>query len=425
MKYFGDGRDWFFQKRFGMFVHWGIYSLGGLHEQELQRLHGDPDEYWQRIHQFDPVKFDPTQWIAMARSAGMEYMVVTAKHHDGFCMWDTAETDFKITNTPYGKDVIGMLAEECHRQDFPLVIYYSVVDWHHSAYPNIGRHHELKTDPAKHDVPAYLDFLKKQIAELCSNYGEIHGIWWDMNVPGWEDGEIHAMIRRLQPNAVINNRGFGPGDFSTPERNWVTVPNLPFDTPVEACDSIGINSWGFRKEEDYHSLYYLKQKIARFLALNGNFLLNAGPRPDGTFPPEAVRIFAELGKWYRKVKDALCASPCYGLVKDPSILCTGGGDTLNVILTERLTASTARLKPLNLEPESVTLLNDGSSISWTHDPTVYELVADPTPYLRLREIPADALEGDVPVLTLKFPGADLRGIEQTEKPQEKTICSAG
>ena len=143
MRHFNDGRDWFFEKRFGLMVHWGIYSVGARHEQELQRMKTPVAVYESYARRFDPVKFDPAQWLDMAQEAGMEYLVFTTKHHDGFCMWDTAQTDYNIMHTPYGRDVVGLLAEECHKRNFPLVLYYSVVDWHHPAYPNLGRHHEI------------------------------------------------------------------------------------------------------------------------------------------------------------------------------------------------------------------------------------------------------------------------------------------
>ncbi len=146
-----DPRSWFMEKRFGMFVHWGIYACGGRHEQEQMRYNVPPAVYEKYADIFNPVKFDPAQWLDMIQENGMQYLVFTAKHHDGFCMWDTAETNYNIMNTPYGKDIVGMLAEECHKQKFPLELYYSCVDWHHPAYPNLGRHHEITTDPSKHD----------------------------------------------------------------------------------------------------------------------------------------------------------------------------------------------------------------------------------------------------------------------------------
>lgn len=257
MKRFGDLRDWFFEKRFGLFVHWGIYSVGERHEQELWRFGTPREEYERYAECFNPVNFNPRAWLDAAENAGMQYLVFTAKHHDGFCMWDTHETDFNIMNTPYRRDVLGMLADECHKRNFPLVIYYSAVDWHHPQYPNLGRHHEIVTAPEKHDMDAYMRFLKAQVRDYARTTERFTGSGGDMNVPKYVDDSVNEMIRNLQPAAVINNRGYGEGDFSTPERNFQENPTLPFAAPTEACDSIGVNSWGYRREEDYYSVYVL------------------------------------------------------------------------------------------------------------------------------------------------------------------------
>ncbi len=402
-----DPRNWFSQKRFGMFVHWGLYAVHGLHEQEIWRYHVPPKKYYLCINEFNPVKFDPVKWLDMIQENGMEYLVFTAKHHDGFCMWDTAETDFNIMNTPYRRDILGMLAEECHKRSFPLEIYYSCVDWHHPNYPNIGRHHEIKTDPAKHDFAAYMDFLKRQIRELCTNYGTIHGIWWDMNVPQHQDIEIAEMIHRLQPAAVINNRGYGPGDYSTPERDFQSDGYLPFSDLTEACDSVGMNSWGYRKDEDYFSLRKLERQIALYTSLGGNFLLNAGPMVDGTFPKESTDILHGVGDWYKRVCSALRATPCYGIVSSQDVLATGSNHILNLIFLNPPSGETFILKGLDILPESAVMLNTGDSVQFTLDHMVYTL-GEPAA-LRLRKLPADRMGGEVPVIQLKFKDPVIHG----------------
>jgi len=400
MQKFNDSRDWFFQKRFGLFVHWGIYAVGGLHEQELQRYRTPWSEYLKYMAQFNPVKFNPAEWLDLAQETGMEYLVFTTKHHDGFCMWDTKETDFNIMHTPYGKDLLAELAEECHKRKFPLELYYSVVDWNQPNYPNIGRHHEIQTDPSRHDMGKYMKFLKNQIRELCTNYGEIHGIWWDMNVPQLRDPSVSAMIRELQPSALINNRGFDTGDYTTPERNFQADPTIPFANPTEACNSVGVNSWGFRRDEDYFTVSTLERQMASNLALGGNYLLNAGPMPDGRFPQESVGILNELGKWYNAVGSALTAPSCYGVLDRKDILCTGGGRTLNLVLLNPPESSTLYLDPLNVLPEKAELLNSGTEVEATLEHIVYR--RQEPPVLRLRKIPAEQLRGEIPVLRLTF-----------------------
>ena len=394
-----DKRNWFCRERFGMFIHWGIYSVGGKHEQELWRYKTPWDQYRTYMDAFDPVKFDPVKWLDMIQENNMKYMVITAKHHDGFCMWDTKETSFNIMNTPYRKDIIGMLADECHKRNFPLQLYYSCVDWHHKAYPNLGRHHEIVTDPAYHDMEEYMDFLKRQIRELCTNYGTIHGIWWDMNVPQHEDPSVNAMIRELQECAVINNRGYSAGDYSTPERNF-TDEHLPFANLTEACDSVGMNSWSYRKDEDYFSVRKLERQIAMFTSLGGNFLLNAGPGPDGDFPAEAKEKLAAVGKWYGKTGEALTASPCPGVIGNKNIICTGSGKKLNLVLLDPLPGETLRLESFTHTPEKAVLLNTGEEIPWTFEPMSYFITQSPV--LRLRKIPVDRMNGEIPVIQLTF-----------------------
>ena len=252
-----DGRSWFSEKRFGMFVHWGLYAIPAWHEQYQWRAGIPREEYGKLMHEFNPRKFSPEKWLDLLQEAGMEYLTFTTKHHDGFCLWDTAQTDFNIMRSPYKADILKKLADSCHARKIPLCLYYSIADWHQKNYPNQGRHHEL-LKPEKGDEPdwdKYMEFLKAQVRELCSNYGEIHGFWWDMNVPKYKDPSVNAMIRKLQPKAVINNRGFDEGDFGTPERDYrpVEQDRQALSRLTEACQSVGSLSWGYKKDEEYYA----------------------------------------------------------------------------------------------------------------------------------------------------------------------------
>jgi alpha-L-fucosidase len=394
---------WLEDKKFGMFVHWGLYSIPAVHEQYWQRWNVERNEYVKLSDEFNPTEFEPAAWLDLAKEAGMEYLVFTAKHHDGFCLWDTRQTDFNVMNSPYRKDVLKMLADECHKQDFPLVIYYSVVDWYQPTYPNIGRHHEIVTDPAEHDMAAYVEFVKAQIRELCTNYGTIHGIWWDMNVPEYKDQSVHKLIRELQPSAMINNRGFGNGDFSTPERDWDPERANPHGgrhNLIEACQSVGVNSWGYRKDEDYFSSSYLMQCIDEWLADGANYLLNIGPKADGRIPLQAESILKDIGKWMYGVRQSFKGKPAPRLLADNSLKVVCDGDTLYVHCPPGINSSTLKLKPLDDEPKSVVLMNSGQELDWTMEPIVYEQGAGEK-YLRIRNIPADELSGP-PVIRLDF-----------------------
>jgi alpha-L-fucosidase len=200
-----------------------------------------------------------------------------------------------------------MLAEACRKRNIPLCLYYSVVDWNHPNYPNLGRHHELPPQPQDSpDWEQYMEFLKAQVRELCTNYGEIHGFWWDMNVPQYKDYMINAMIRRLQPKAVINNRGFDEGDFGTPERDFDhdAAETRSFSRPTEACQSVGMESWGYKKDEDFYTDRHLMSSIDRYLARDANYLLNVGPNADGLIPSESAAILRRIGNWKKTVDEA-------------------------------------------------------------------------------------------------------------------------
>lgn len=423
MRRFGDGRDWFFEARFGLFVHWGLYAIPGWHEQHQQRARVPREEYGKLAREWNPERFDPDAWLDLAEAAGMRYVCLTAKHHDGFCLWDTRQTDFKATNTPDGRDVVRLLADACHRRGFPLCLYYSVVDWHHPNYPNQGRHHELPPQPGDEpDWERYMEFLKAQVRELCTEYGEIHGFWWDMNVPEHVAPSVNEMISALQPNAVINNRGFDKGDFGTPERDYdkTAAEAAPLARPTEACQSVGAESWGYRRDEDYYSDRHLLRSIDRYLARGANYLLNVGPAPDGTLPPEATAILRRVGAWFASVRESLVdgAEPAPGLTTNPNVLLTRRGeDTLYVHLCGEPTADGVKLKPLAAAPRRVTLLNTGAPAEWALDMAPSDHV-EQRAYLRLRRLPVNEMAGTVPVVKLEFDGPVAPAGADAEDPED-------
>lgn len=398
---FGDGRDWWFERRYGMFVHWGLYAIHGWHEQEQWRRRVPRSEYQKLAAQWNPTRFQPDAWLDLAQEAGMQYLCLTAKHHDGFCLWDTKLTRYNTMNTPYGKDIVGRLAEACHRRKFPLCLYYSIADWHHPSYPNQGRHHELPPQPGDTpDLLAYTEFVREQIRELCTQYGEIHGIWWDMNVDQHRDPSISALIRQLQPKAVINDRGYDDGDFGTPERDYESKIDLT--RRVEACQSVGMESWGWRKDEDYYTDRHLMRSIAKFRARDANYLLNVGPKGDGTIPAEAARLLKRLGAWYRSVHEAFEGTiPCSELSANRSVLLTRRGNVLYVVCHTDLLGTAIKLKPLAIAPSRATLLNTGKPVGFSLELAPSDHV-EQRGFLRLTNLPADALSGTVPVIKLEF-----------------------
>lgn len=405
MERFGDGRDWFFERRYGMFVHWGLYALEGWHEQHQLRQRLSRAEYEQWAVRWNPGKFNPEAWLDLAEEAGMEYLCFTTKHHDGFCMWDTKLTDFNTMNTPYGRDILGMLAEACHKRQFPLCLYYSCADWHHPHYPNEGRHHELPPQPGDEpNLERYLDFVRGQVRELCTQYGQIHGFWWDMNVPQHYDPSLNQMIRELQPGIIINNRGYDEGDFGTPERDYDPEGEklLAFEKPTEACQSVGVESWGWREEEDYYSDRYLMSSIDRYLARGANYLLNVGPTAEGEIAPVQQEILRRLGRWIRRVREALWeVEPCSHWTENRSVLLTRRGKTLYVHLYQPPVCDAVKLKPINALPQKAILLNDGRSVEFSVDVLPSEHATQQT-CLRLKRLPVNEMANEVLIVKLEY-----------------------
>ncbi len=390
--HFTDGRSWFERKRFGMFIHLGIYAGGEWHEQHMFRKRLTREQYARYLREFNPVKFDPAAWLDLAAEAGMEYLTFTTKHVDGFCMWDTKQTGYNITRTPYGKDVLAMLAGACHQRNMPLCLYYSCADMHHPNYPNAGRDYELPA-PAPGDRPdlaRYLDFVKAQIRELCTNYGRIHGFWWDANVIKHRDPTLNALIRSLQPGIIINNRGYDEGDFGTPERDWYDFVDteIAFDKPVEACQSVGFQSWGWRKDEDYYRDAHLIRSIQKVMAKGGNYLLNVGARPDGTIDETSTAILRRIGKWFKTVRGSLIdVEQASALTSNREVALTRRGNTLYVHLIKEPETSAVLLPPLTLLPRRATLLNTGEAVGFdiADLPRLYK--DNPNRCLRLKQLP--------------------------------------
>ncbi len=395
----------FGERRFGLFIHWGLYAIPGWHEQIQMRQGMDKRQYQALQAQFDPQRFDPDEWIDLAEQAGMTYICFTTKHHDGFCLWDTQYTNFKITHTPYGRDTLAMLADACKRRGMGLSLYYSIPDWHHpNGYNPLSSHQVPPAPEDEPDMDRYIDFVKNQIAELCTNYGEIMSFFWDIP-PNIYDPTLNAIIRRLQPGILINDRGFEDGDYSTPERH---VPDgWKFDKPTEAVQSIGRQSWGYRTNEDYYSQQFLTQSIAKIMAMGGNYALNVGPRADGTIPEIGANIIRGVGLWYLSVKEAYeGAEPISEVFGRDDLMFTRKGNALYVHLVPAPESSGIILNPVSVLPHSAILLNNGAAVKAVVEkmPTL----ANEKDYLHVSDIPVNEFVSQVIVIKLVFD--DLDGI---------------
>lgn len=333
----------------------------------------------------------------------MKYLCITAKHCDGFCLWDTKQTDFNTINTPYGKDIIRMIADACHKRNIPLCLYYSIVDWNNPNYPHQGRAHELQPQPQ--DSPnqgKYIEFVREQVRELCSNYGEIHGFWWDAMRIDVVDPSINTMIRKLQPQAVINNRGFDEGDFSTPERDYLKDDYESFDRPTEACQSVGIESWGYRQNEDYYNDRYLIQSIDKYLARDANYLLNVGPDPLGVIPKQSQTILKNIGKWYKSVWESLLnVEPASFLTSNKQVMLTRRNHTLYVHLNKNPQGNVIKLRPFTVAPQTSVLLNDGRKVDFEVEFAPQDHQKQMS-YLRLINLPTNEMANTILVIKLEF-----------------------
>ena len=306
-------RQWFQDARLGLFIHWGIYSVLGDGEWVMNNRKITVAEYEKLPPRFNPAQFDAAAWVALAKAAGMRYITITSKHHDGFAIFDSRQTDWDIADrTPYKKDVLKMLAEECRKQGIKLFFYHSHLDWRHPDYFPLGRTGRNTGRPESGDWYRYLDFLDAQIRELLTNYGEIGGLWfdgwWDKPKADWRLEKTYRLIHELQPAALVGNNHHQPPfegeDFQMFEKDLPGQNTAGFNAearigalPLESCETIN-KAWGYNQNDhQYKSTRELVHYLVRAAGHNANFLLNVGPRPDGTIQPEFVQRLREIGAW--------------------------------------------------------------------------------------------------------------------------------
>ncbi len=319
---------WWSEARFGMFIHWGLYSIpagewkGSTNHAEWIRTTAQIPltEYGKFVGQFNPVKFNAAEWVRMAKNAGMKYITITSKHHDGFCLFDSKYTDFDVMSTPFKRDILKELADACHKEGIKMCWYHSIMDWHHPDYlPRREWEKDRPTDGA--DFDRYVQHMKNQLKELLTNYGEISVLWFDGE---WEStwntkygSELYNYVRSLQPNIIINNRvgagrsgmegftkaGEFAGDFGTPEQEIPAtgMPGLYWET----CMTMN-NNWGYNKHDDHwKSTEDLIRKLADIASKGGNFLLNVGPTSEGVFPAPSIERLRQIGDWMKVNGEAI------------------------------------------------------------------------------------------------------------------------
>lgn len=377
--------DWFMQARFGMFIHWGLYAIPARGEWVRSTEKISVEQYQPFFEDFNPIHYNPKQWAKAAKAAGMKYAVMTAKHHDGFCLFDSKLTDYKATNTPAGRDLIREYVEAFRSEGLAVGLYYSLLDWHHEDYPAYeDTIHPMRGNEAykdqKKDFTRYVDYMHGQVRELLTGYGKIDILWFDfsygeMTGEKWRATELVKMVRELQPHVIIDNRlgsnirSKNPapyaGDFASPEQiippcGVVNEEGTP--VPWEACITLNGN-WGYNAaDKNYKSPKQVIRGLVECVSKNGNLLLNVGPNAKGEIPEESLEILSNVGEWMRKNGSSVYHCGMSGFSKPEWGRYTQNGNTLYAHIYDRGMGPIA-LENLNGKIKKARLLADGSEIN--------------------------------------------------------------
>ncbi|WP_309119939.1 alpha-L-fucosidase [Paenibacillus sp.] len=383
----------FLKDRFGMFIHWGLYAIPARGEwvRSVEKISNEA--YQPYFEEFDASRYDPKAWARAAKQAGQKYAVLTTKHHDGFCLFDSALTDYKATNTPAGRDLVREYVDAFRAEGLGVGFYYSIIDWHHDDYPAYGdRIHPERDNPAFKDKPIdfdrYLNYMHGQVRELLTNYGPIDIMWFDfsyddMTGEKWKATELVRMIRSIQPNIIIDNRLGGnikaaepevyAGDFYSPEQ--IIPPGGIVDEngksiPWEACITLNDN-WGYHSEDRaYKSPKQVVRTLVECVSKNGNLLLNVGPDAKGEIPKPSLDILEGVGEWLRLNGDSIYGCGASALPKPEWGRYTQNGNKLYAHVFDR-GVGPIYFQGLKGKIKKARLLRDGSelivSVPWMAD----------------------------------------------------------
>ena len=408
--------EWFTRARFGMFIHFGLYSIPARGEWVRSEEFIPNEDYDPLIHEFNPTHCDMRQWMRAIRDTGAQYVVLTAKHHDGFCLFDSAYTDFKSTNSPAGRDLVREYLDAARECGLRAGLYFSIIDWRHPDFPHYGdRQHPMRNDPAygneNRNFDRYLDYMHAQVREICSNYGKLDLIWFDFsydNLRGeaWRATELMEMVRTLQPDVVINNRlevsgeGYGSlaackptpyhGDFITPEK--MVPPHSLVDAegrPLvwESCVTMN-EHWGYCATDNFYKpAPMLIKQLVECVSKGGNMILNIGPDATGRIPQRSLEIMAEMGRWMDRNGQSIYGCGPAGLAKPDYGRITRRGNTLYYHLYEN-TIGPMPLSGLEKDKvQAIRRLADGTEVqlstNWVHSdyPDVVFVDLGPDPVL--------------------------------------------
>ncbi len=340
---------WFSDDRFGMFIHWGLYALGARHEWLMNRERMTAQQYERYARHFDPDLFDARKWAAAARDAGMRYVVLTTKHHDGFCLWDSALTDYTVMHTPFARDVVAEFVDAVREAGLRVGFYHSLLDWHHPDFTIDGFHPQRDEPNAAElnegrDMARYRAYLHGQVRELLTGYGRVDYLFFDFSyavghtpqvwgakgADDWGARQLMAMVRELQPGIIVNDRLGIPGDLVTPEQYQPDRPMEVDGHPVlwEACQTLN-GSWGYdRDNHDYKDVDLLVRMLVDGVSKNGNLLLNVGPNGRGELDANARHALDGVREWMRLHSRAVYGAGASGFVPPTDVRYTQRGDRL-------------------------------------------------------------------------------------------------
>ena len=349
---------WWHEARFGMFIHWGVYSTIGRHEWVMENEGIPVPEYEQYAKNFKPQPNAARAWAKLARETGQKYMVMTTKHHEGFCLFDSKLTDYCATKQGPGRDLVAEYVEAARAEGRRVGFYYSLMDWHHPD----GAQCFVNEDARKR----FIAYIHGQIRELLTNYGKIDVLWydvaWPLDAAGWESDKMNAMVFSLQPDIIVNNRNLLEGDFATPEQQIIAQRGS-----WEACMTLN-QSWGYQHaDDDWKSAKTVVRNLITCSRDRGNYLLNIGPRGDGSIPEESARIFATVGKWMERNGDSIYNTDSCQPRRSSLALFTRKGNTLYMHV-HFWPGSTVALGGLMNQVKSAKLLSSGQSVKFEQDP---------------------------------------------------------
>ena len=414
--------SWFVHDRFGLFIHWGLYSLPARHEwvRNIEKI--SEEDYQKYFDHFDPDLYNPEIWAKEAKNAGMKYFVITTKHHEGFCLWDTKYSNYKATKTKYGKDLLAPMVKAFRDEGLRVGFYYSLIDWIHPEFTIDGTHPmrdniEYRERNKNRNMKIYAEYMRNQVTELLTNYGKIDIMWLDFSYSNidwgwskgkgkedWESEKLQALVRKLQPQIILNDRLEIGGDIKTPEQfqpmKWPEVNGTP--VVWEACQTFN-GSWGYHRDNlDWKPVDMLIKMLIDTVSKGGNMLLNVGPNARGEFDYRTIERLRGIGEWMRLHSKSIYGCTASDFTPPPDARFTQNGNRLYLHIFS-WPYKHIYLKGLADRVEYAQLLNDYSEIKFfTKDPNkdAINTKIEVEPGTLILEIPVQKPNVVVPVIEL-------------------------